>query len=138
MGRRKHQRAEMLKEQRQTTYYSKLRNYPTSPRKFRLVADIIKGKKVESALNILTYSTQAAAVPMKKLLISAIASWEQKNEDTNLTESDLYIKNVIVDQSKTLKRIQPRAQGRAFRIRKRSSHVTIYLDTIKTEESKQN
>ena len=138
MGKRKHQRAEELKEQRKNTYYSKLTNYPSSPRKMRLVADLIKGQKVESALNILTYTPQAAAEPLKKLLITAIASWEQKNEDTNVTESDLFVKNVIVDQSKTLKRIQPRAQGRAFRIRKRSSHVTIYLDTIKTEESKQN
>jgi len=138
MGKRKHQRAEELKEQRKNTYYSKLTNYPSSPRKMRLVADLIKGQKVESALNILTYTPQAAAEPLKKLLITAIASWEQKNEDTNITESDLFVKNVIVDQSKTLKRIQPRAQGRAFRIRKRSSHVTIYLDTIKTEESKQN
>ena len=138
MGKRKHQRAEELKEQRKNTYYSKLTNYPSSPRKMRLVADLIKGQKVESALNILTYTPQAAAEPLKKLLITAIASWEQKNEDTNTTESDLFVKNVIVDQSKTLKRIQPRAQGRAFRIRKRSSHVTIYLDTIKTEESKQN
>lgn len=138
MGNRKHQRAEKYKEQRKTTYYSTLRNHPSSPRKLRLVGNLIKGKKVESALNILTYTPQAASVPMKKLLVTAIASWEQKNEDTNLTESDLFIKNVVVDQSKTLKRIQPRAQGRAYRIRKRSSHVTIYLDTIKTEESKQN
>ncbi len=139
MGNRKRQRAEQLKEQRKNMYYAKLRNHPSSPRKMRLVAELIKGKDVEQAYNILTYTPNAAAVPLKKLLISAVANWEQKNEDTTLSESDLYVKNVLVDQARTLKRIQPRAQGRAFRIRKRSCHVTLYLDVKQqNEESNQN
>ena len=134
MGKRKRISAEKRKEQRRQLTYAKLRNYPSSPRKMRLVADLIKGKDVETALNILTYSPQAAAVPMRKLLLSAIANWEQKNEDATLSVSDLYVKSVMVDGARTLKRIQPRAQGRAFRIRKRSNHVTLYLDTKQTEE----
>jgi large subunit ribosomal protein L22 len=134
MGKRKRISAEKRKEQRRNTTYAKLRNYPSSPRKMRLVAELIKNKDVETALNILTYTPQAAAVPLRKLLLSAIANWEQKNEDTSLSVSDLYVKSVMVDQARTLKRIQPRAQGRAFRIRKRSNHVTLYLDTKKTEE----
>ncbi len=138
MGKRKRISAEKRKEERKNSYYAVLRNYPSSPRKMRLVADMVRGKDVETALNILTYSPQAATVPLKKLLLSAIANWEQKSNDTDKTVSDLYIKTIMVDQSKTLKRIQPRAQGRAFRIRKRSNHVTLYLDTKQTEEQKQN
>jgi len=134
MGKRKRLSAEKRKEERQNQYFAVLRNYPSSPRKMRLVADMVRGKDVETALNILTFTPQAAATPLKKLLLSAIANWEQKSKDTTNTVSDLYIKSVAVDQSRTLKRIQPRAQGRAFRIRKRSNHVTLYIDAKQTEE----
>ena len=138
MGKRKRQMAEKLKEQRKQTHYAVLRNEPSSPRKMRLVADLIRGKDVETALNILQYSPKAASVPMRKLLLSAIANWEQKNEDGNLSVADLYVKAVMVDQARTLKRIQPRAQGRAFRIRKRSNHVTLILDVKQQSEEQQN
>ncbi len=138
MGKRKKQSALKLKEQRSQQNYAILRNSPVSPRKMRLVADIIRGKDVEAALNILTYTHKDAAVRIKKLLLSAISNWEQKNDNSELSVSDLYIKTVAVDQSRTLKRISPSAQGRAFRIRKRSNHVTINLDTKKIEEQQQN
>ena len=137
MGARKRIQAEQSKEANKTTSFAKLNNCPTSPRKMRLVADMVRGKDVETALNILTYTPQAAATPLKKLLLTAIASWEQKSKDTENTVSDLYIKNIMVDQSKTLKRIQPRAQGRAFRVRKRANHVSLYIDAKQTVEQKQ-
>ena len=137
MGKRKRLSAEKRKEQKKDTTYAVLKNNSTSSRKMRLVADLIRGKDVESALNTLTYVHKYAAVSLKKLLLSAISNWQQKNQDSEFSVSDLYIKTINVDQSKTLKRIRPRAQGRAFRIRKRSNHVTLYLDTKKNEE-KQN
>ena len=137
MGKRKRISAEKRKEERKNSYFAILHNYPSSPRKMRLVADMVRGKDVETALNILTYTPQAAATPLKKLLLTAIASWEQKSKDTENTVSDLYIKNIMVDQSKTLKRIQPRAQGRAFRVRKRANHVSLYIDAKQTVEQKQ-
>lgn len=135
MGKRKRLSAEKLKEQRSSMNYAVLRNSPISPRKMRLVADLVRGKAVEDALNILAYSPKDAAGRLRKLLLSAISNWEQKNQDSEFTVSDLYIKAVNVDQAKTLKRIQPRAQGRAFRVRKRSNHVTLYLDTIQKEDN---
>jgi len=134
MGKRKHLSAEKRKEQQKALNYAVLRNSPTSPRKMRLVADLVRGRRVEEALNILAYSPQDAAGRLRKLLLSAISNWEQKNSDSEQSVADLYISKIHVDQSKTLKRIQPRAQGRAFRVRKRSNHVTLYLDTIQTEE----
>ncbi len=134
MGKRKRQTAEKLKEIRSKSNYAILRNSPISPRKMRLVADLIRGKKVEEALNILEYTPKEAAMRLKKLLHSAISNWENKNDDSEYTVSDLYIKTIKVDQGRTLKRIQPRAQGRAFRIRKRSNHVTLFLDTINNQE----
>ncbi|MBN2890415.1 MAG: 50S ribosomal protein L22 [Bacteroidales bacterium] len=133
MGKRKRLSAEKRKEQRSTQNYAVLRNSPVSARKMRLVADLVRGKDVETALNMLTYTHKDAALRLKKLLLSAIANWEQKNENSELSVSNLYIKSVAVDGGRTLKRISPRAQGRAFRVRKRSNHVTINLDT-KTEE----
>lgn len=135
MGKRKRLSAEKLKEQRGNSTYAVLRNSPVSPRKMRLVVDLVRGKAVEDALNILAYSPKDAAGRLRKLLLSAISNWEQKNQDSDKTVSDLYIKTVNVDQAKTLKRIQPRAQGRAFRVRKRFNHVTIYLDTIQKEDN---
>jgi len=135
MGKRKRLNAEKYKEQRRNEAFAILRNSPVSPRKMRLVVDLVRGKKVENALNILAFSPKDAAGRLRKLLLSAISNWEQKNQDSEYTVSDLYIKTVNVDQAKTLKRIQPRAQGRAFRVRKRSNHVTIYLDTIQKEDN---
>ncbi|MBN2664179.1 MAG: 50S ribosomal protein L22 [Bacteroidales bacterium] len=135
MGKRKRLSAEKLKEQKGNSTYAVLRNSPVSPRKMRLVVDLVRGKAVEDALNILAFSPKDAAGRLRKLLLSAISNWEQKNQGSEYSVSDLYIKTVNVDQAKTLKRIQPRAQGRAFRVRKRSNHVTIYLDTIQKEEN---
>jgi large subunit ribosomal protein L22 len=129
MGARKRNSANQLKEQRQNRYYAVLRNCPTSPRKMRLVTDMIKGLEVNKALDILKYSSKDASRDVEKLLLSAIANWQAKNEDARIEESNLYVKEAYVDQSRTLKRIQPAPQGRAHRIRKRSNHVTVVLDS---------
>jgi len=129
MGKRKKIRADIIKEQKKKQYYAILRNCPTSPRKMRLVADVIRGKDINTALDILTFSPKEASGRLKVLLKSAIANWEQKNEDVRIEDADLYIKTIFVDSARMLKRIQPRAQGRAYRIRKRSNHVTLFIDT---------
>ena len=108
---------------------AKLRNVPTSPRKMRMVADLIRGQKVNKALSILKYEPKDGASRLEKLLLSAISNWQNANEDTRLEEADLYIKSITVDGGKMLKRFQPAPQGRAHRIRKRSNHVTIVLDS---------
>lgn len=129
MGARKRIRANQLKEERQNKYYATLRNCPTSPRKMRLVTDMIKGVEVNKALDMLRYSPKEASRRVEKLLLSAIANWQAKNEGARIEESQLFVKEAFVDQSRTLKRIQPAPQGRAHRIRKRSNHVTIVLDS---------
>ena len=129
MGKRKKIRAEKIKEQKKKQYYAVLRNCPTSPRKMRLVADVIRGRDINTALDLLTFSPKEASIRLKVLLKSAIANWEQKNEDVRIEDADLYIKTIFVDSARMLKRIQPRAQGRAYRIRKRSNHVTLFIDT---------
>ncbi len=129
MGKRKKIRAEKIKEQKKKQYYAILKNCPTSPRKMRLLADVIRGKDINTALDILTFSPKEASGRLKVLLKSAIANWEQKNEGVRIEEADLYIKTIFVDSARMLKRIQPRAQGRAYRIRKRSNHVTLFIDT---------
>ncbi len=108
---------------------AKLKNVPTSPRKMRVVADMIRGKKVGRALSILKFEPKQGAARLEKLLLSAIANWEAKNEDERLEEADLYIKTVTVDSGKILKRLRPAPQGRAHRIRKRSNHVTMIVDS---------
>ena len=128
MGARKREMADRMKEERKSTAFAKLNNEPSSPRKMRLVADIIRGKEVFMALNILKFTRKHAAVPMEKLLRSAINNWQQKNGDTDVTEANLIVKDITVDGGRTLKRISPAPQGRAHRIRKRSNHVTIILD----------
>ena len=133
MGARKRNRAEERKELRKTTYNAVLRNCPTSPRKMRLVADMIRGVEVNRALDMLKFSTQDASQKLEKLVLSALANWQNKNEDVRLEDSKLIVKEVYVDQSKTLKRIQPAPQGRAYRVRKRSNHVTVVLGNA-TEE----
>ncbi len=107
-----------------------LKNVPSSPRKMRLVADIIRGERVSKALSILKYEAQHAAAKLEKLLLSAISAWEAKNADVKLEEADLYVKEIFVDGGRQLKRLRPAPQGRAHRIRKRSNHVTLIVDRI--------
>jgi large subunit ribosomal protein L22 len=128
MGARKREMADRMKEERKSSAFAKLNNEPSSPRKMRLVADIIRGKEVFMALNILKFTRKHAAVPMEKLLRSAINNWQQKNSDADVTEANLIVKDITVDGGRTLKRISPAPQGRAHRIRKRSNHITIILD----------
>ena len=106
---------------------AKLRNYPTSPRKMRLLADLIRGKKIEYVLSQLEHSPKHPAVPLRKLVLSAINNWKQKNEGGD--ESELIIKTIFVDGARTLKRMRPAPQGRGYRVRKRSNHVTVIVDT---------
>jgi len=129
MGARKRNKANQRKEQRQNKYYAVLRNCPTSPRKMRLVTDMIKGVEVNKALDMLKFSKKEASHDVEKLLLSAIANWQNKNEGARIEESNLFVKEAYVDQSRTLKRIQPAPQGRAHRIRKRSNHVTVIIDS---------
>lgn len=110
---------------------AKLKNVPTSPRKMRLVADLIRGERVNKALNILKYEPKVGAPKLEKLLLSAISSWEAKNQDVKLEEADLYIKEIWVDGGRILKRLRPAPQGRAHRIRKRSNHVTLVVASLK-------
>ncbi|HAR20604.1 MAG TPA: 50S ribosomal protein L22 [Cytophagales bacterium] len=109
-----------------------LKNVPTSPRKMRLVADMIRGKKVDVALGLLKYEAKVGADKVEKLLISAISNWQQKNSGERIDESNLYVKTIFVDGGRILKRFRPAPQGRAYRIRKRSNHVTVVVDTVKT------
>ncbi|WP_438961646.1 50S ribosomal protein L22 [Nonlabens sp.] len=134
MGVRKKQMAEKLKEERKSIAFAKLNNCPTSPRKMRLVADIIRGKKVEDALNILKFSSKEAARRLDKLVLSAIANWQAKNEDGDVAEAGLFIKEIRVDGGTMLKRLRPAPQGRAHRIRKRSNHVTLVLGQTNNTE----
>ena len=107
---------------------AKLNNVPTSARKMRMVADLIRGEQVSRALNILKFEPKEGAVRLEKLLLSAIANWQAKNEDERLEDADLYIKEIRVDGGRILKRLRPAPQGRAHRIRKRSNHVTMIID----------
>lgn len=109
---------------------AKLNNVPTSPRKMRLVADLIRGKKVGYALSILKFTPNHGALKLEKLLLSAIANWQAKNPDEKLEEADLFVKTIQVDGGRMLKRLRPAPQGRAHRIRKRSNHVTLVVDAI--------
>jgi large subunit ribosomal protein L22 len=109
---------------------AKLKNVPTSPRKMRLVADLIRGQKVNKALNVLKFESKVGAARIEKLLLSAVANWQAKNEDTRLEEADLYVKTIFVDSGRMLKRLRPAPQGRGHRIRKRSNHVTLIVDTL--------
>ncbi len=134
MGVRKHLRAEKLKEERKLRFFARLNNCPTSPRKMRLVADLIRGKDVDKALSILRFTKKEAAQRLEKLLLSAIANWQSKNEGVRIEESNLYVKEIYVDSARMLKRIRPAPQGRAHRIRKRSNHVTLVIDSKKPVE----
>lgn len=131
MGARKRESAERRKEIRKETAIAKLNNVPTSPRKMRLVVDLIRGVEVNRALDILKYTKKEPAVRLEKLLKSAIANWEAKNEEDRkeLENGNVFVQSIMVGEGRTLKRIRPAAQGRASRIRKRSNHVTIVLGT---------
>lgn len=111
---------------------AKLKNIPTSPRKMRLVAALIRGERVSKALNILKYEPKVGAPKLEKLLLSAISSWEAKHQDVKLEDADLYVKEIFVDGGRILKRLRPAPQGRAHRVRKRSNHVTLTVDSMKT------
>ncbi len=133
MGARKRISAGARKEAAKERTGAVLRNVPTSPRKMRLVTDLIRGQEVNKALDILKFSKQEASRRLEKLLLSAIANWQAKNEGVRLEESNLYVKEVQVDGGRILRRIQPAPQGRAYRIRKRSNHVTLELGSRKQE-----
>ena len=135
MGVRKRERAEQIKEAKQNVAFAKLNNCPTSPRKMRLMADLVRGKKVELALNILRFSSKESSKRLEKLLLSAINNWEQKNAEGNIEEAGLFIKEIRVDGGAMLKRLRPAPQGRAHRIRKRSNHVTIVLGSTDNTQS---
>lgn len=131
MGSRKKIAAEERKEARKELAIAKLNNVPTSPRKMRLVADVIRGQEVLKALNMLRFMPQDAARRLEKLVLSAIANWQAKNEGKNADEEGVIVKEIYVDSARMLKRLRPAPQGRAHRIRKRSNHVTIILDSVK-------
>ena len=109
---------------------AKLKDVPSSPRKMRLVADLIRGQRVNNALHILKYEPKIGAAKLEKLLLSAISNWEVKNQDTKLEDADLYVKDIWVDGGRILKRLRPAPQGRAHRVRKRSNHVTLVLASL--------
>lgn len=113
---------------------AKLNNVPTSPRKMRLVVDMIRGVRVNKALTILKFESKVGAGRVEKLLLSAVANWQAKNEDVNLEDADLFVKEVFVDSGRMLKRLRPAPQGRAHRIRKRSNHVTLVVDSMNQVE----
>jgi large subunit ribosomal protein L22 len=135
MGVRKRERAEQIKEAKKSVAFAKLNNCPTSPRKMRLVADLVRGQKVENALNILKFNTKEASGRIEKLLLSAIANWQAKNAEANIEEAELFVKEIRVDGGAMLKRLRPAPQGRAHRIRKRSNHVTIVLGSNNNTQS---
>ena len=135
MGARKHNRAEQLKEEKKGKYYAMLRNCPTSPRKMRLVVDTIRGIEVNRALDLLKFSPKEASQKVEKLLLSAIANWQNKNEVVRIEDANLYVKEAFVDSARMLKRLRPAPQGRAYRIRKRSNHVTIVLGSKQSNEN---
>lgn len=128
MGIRKRESANARKQALETQYFASLRNVPTSPRKMRLVADMVRGMEVNRALGVLKFSNKEASARVEKLLRSAIANWEQKNE-RKAEDGELFITRIFVDGAATLKRMRPAPQGRGYRIRKRSNHVTIFVDT---------
>ena len=129
MGARKRIKADAMKQAKKKIAFAKLNNCPTSPRKMRLIADLIRGMDADKALAELKLNPKEASGRMEKLLLSALANWEAKNEGKRMDENNLYISEVKVDSGRMLKRVQPAPQGRAHRIRKRSNHVTLVVDS---------
>ena len=127
MGNRKRKSAQALKEAKKTLAFAKLNNCPTSPRKMRLVADKVRGESIDKALAILKFSPKEASRRLEKLVLSAIANWQSKNESEDIEKAALFISEIRVDGGSMLKRLRPAPQGRAHRIRKRSNHVTVVL-----------
>ena len=136
MGSRKKQMAQTIKANKKQVAFAKLNNCPTSPRKMRLVANLVRGEKIEKALNILRFSQKEASRRLEKLVLSAVANWQAKNEEADVEAADLFIKEITVDSGTMLKRLRPAPQGRAHRIRKRSNHVTVVLGAKNNTESK--
>lgn len=128
MGARKHIKAEALKEAKKSQYFATLKGCPSSPRKMRYVVDMVRGMEVNRALGVLRFSKKAAAANVEKLLRSAIANWEAKN-DRKAEDGELFISKIFVGEGVTMKRMRPAPQGRGYRIRKRSNHVTIFVDS---------
>ena len=135
MGVKKRQKAERIKEAKKGQYFAKLRNCPASARKMRLIADMVRGVEVNEALDILRFNPKKASKYMEKLLMSAIANWQVKNEGVRMEDSNLYISKIYVDEGRMLKRIKPAAQGRAHLIRRKTNHVTLVLDSLNQEEN---
>ena len=133
MGKRKRESAEKRKEAAKNLYYAKLVGVPSSPRKMRYVVDMIRGMEVNKALGVLRFSTKKAAIDVEKLLRSAIANWEAKN-DRKAEDGELFISRVFVDEGVTWKRMRPAPQGRGYRIRKRSNHVTLFVDSKNNDD----
>ena len=129
MGKRKKLAAEARKEARKAQSFAKLRNVPSSPRKMRYVVDLIRGMEVYRALGTLKFCVKAASADVEKVLRSAIDNWEQKHDNRKVEEGELYISKIFVDEGATLKRMRPAPQGRGYRIRKRSNHITLFVDT---------
>lgn len=135
MGVRKKQMAERIKAEKRQIAFAKLNNCPTSPRKMRLVADLVRGVQIEKALGILKFNPKESSRRLEKLLLSAIANWQAKNEDASIEEAELFVKEIRVDGGSMLKRLRPAPQGRAHRIRKRSNHVTLVLGSNNNTQS---
>ena len=127
--------ADAIKADKKQVAFAKLNNCPTSPRKMRLVADLVRGQKAEKALQILRFSPKEASRRLEKLLLSAIANWQSKNEDADIESADLFVKEIRVDGGSMLKRLRPAPQGRAHRIRKRSNHVTVVIGALNNTQS---
>ena len=135
MGVRKKQMAERIKAEKQQIAFAKLNNCHTSPRKMRFVADLVRGVRVEKALAILKFNQKESSRRLEKLLLSAIANWQSKNEDASVEDAELFVKEIRVDGGSMLKRLRPAPQGRAHRIRKRSNHVTLVLGSNNNTQS---
>ena len=134
MGKRKQLSAVAIKEARKSVAMAKLNNCPTSTRKMRLVADMIRGMEVTKALYVLKHSSKEASIRLEKLLVSALSNWQTKNEGVSLDEANLVVQTINVDGGRMLKRVQPAPQGRAHRVRKRSNHVTIVVGEAQVAE----
>ena len=134
MGARKHKSAEKIKEAKKDLYFAKLKDVPSSSRKMRYVVDMVRGMEVNRAFGVLKFSNKQAAADVEKVLRSAVANWEVKN-DRKAEDGELYISKVYVDEGVTLKRMRPAPQGRGYRIRKRSNHITLFVDS-KTNDDK--
>ena len=132
MGSRKRKTAAIIKENKKNLFFAKLNNCSISPRKMRLIADLVRGKAVEKALGILKFNTKSASRYIEKLLMSALSNWQTKNENQDISNASLFIKEIRVDSAGMIKRLRPAPQGRAHRIRKRSNHVTLILGSNNT------